>query len=335
MANYLKKLVKDGFLLREEVSQFIGDFIDQKVSEIESAGVLSVLSSKGENAYEILGVIDALYKMCQTDYVADKAVDTCGTGGSGLPKLNVSSAVALLSCCCGLKVAKHGNRSVTSKAGSADVFFAIGWPERADIEKIIECYQKTGFAFLYAPIFYPAMKAFAHLRRELRIRTIFNLAGPIANPFRVDYQLVGVSDLRLLDIYAEILSELGRKALIVYSDSGMDEIDAFCLTRAILVSKNEKRSFIINPAELIAGIKLKEDALFSKSKEYSISVFKDFLEGEVIEEFLVVVCLNTAYILWMLEKVRSPKEGFEMAMDVFKSGMVRDKWSSVLNVIGG
>ena len=331
------KLAQDKTLSVEDMRSFIAEAVEGNVSDAVIGAVLMGLASRPVSKEELLGTVLGLYDLCETNFEAREGVDTCGTGGSGLPKLNISSAVALVSAACGIRVAKHGNRSITSRAGSADVFWAIGWPQDISIDRTIDCFQNSGFAFLFAPLFFPAMKAFAGVRRELGIRTIFNFAGPLANPFRVAKQVVGVSEGSIVEVYAEVIRDLGRDALVLHSSSGLDEIDLFSKTSAIMVRDGRIDRFEIDPRTIVGGLldKIDRDALVSKGREHNIAVFRDFVSGRSGDAFNLAVAINSAAVLMLCGVVDDMRQGFSMAMDVISSGGHCDKWNQVLNLVKG
>ena len=189
-------------------------------SEAFIAGVLAAFRTKGETAQELLGATQALLSVCRPAVSrASGSVDTCGTGGDGRGTFNISTATALLCAAMGLDVVKHGNRSVTSRSGSADVIEALGIPFHAPGADL-----RQRFTFLFAPHFHPSLKRIGAVRRALGIRTIFNLIGPLANPARPDFQLVGVADRDRLEDVAHAMRGLGRKrAMVVWGEPGMDE----------------------------------------------------------------------------------------------------------------
>lgn len=192
------------------------------------AAILALLQKKGVTAGEAIGAWDSIMARTTPITLDDEAVDTCGTGGDHAGTFNISTAAAILSCAAGVRIAKHGNRSVTSSCGSADVLESLGYTIDLPPEATREQFLQTGFAFLFAPMYHPSMKAVAAVRRELGIRTIFNMLGPLLNPARVKRQLIGVFDRSIMDLYTEVLVHAGcRHAMIVHGTTetgkGLDE----------------------------------------------------------------------------------------------------------------
>lgn len=188
--------------------------------------LLLALNARGQDAEEIAGFVDAMRANMRAVAVSrEPLIDTCGTGGDGLHTVNVSTAAAFIAAGAGAFCAKHGNRSVSSQCGSADVLEALGVPVDLSPEDAARALEETGFAFFFAPLYHPAMKHVAAIRKALGVRTVFNLLGPLANPAGVRRQVIGVYDLSLLDVYAETVGRLGaERALVVRGEDGMDEL---------------------------------------------------------------------------------------------------------------
>jgi anthranilate phosphoribosyltransferase len=213
-------------LTEEEAEQAVGRIMEGGVSSGELRAWLLELRAKGEALSEIVGAARAMRaRASRVRVAAPNAVDTCGTGGDGLRTVNISTIAALVAAGAGATVAKHGNRSVTSACGSADVLEALGVAVDVEPPVVERCISETGFGFMFAPRFHPAMKAVAPVRRELGVPTIFNLLGPLTNPAGVKHQVVGVADSLKLDLYAQALKSLGAvKVLVVHGTDGQDEL---------------------------------------------------------------------------------------------------------------
>lgn len=227
----LKPLAEDGApLTREQSRAALAAILDDQVPEVETAALLTALATRGELAPELAGFVDEMRARATpiplTDEERDQLVDTCGTGGGGPATFNISTGAALVAAAAGAMVAKHGNRAVTSRCGSADVLEALGVPIALPPELAAECLRETGFVFLYAPMLHPAMKAVAPLRRALGFRTIFNLCGPLTNPAGARSQVIGVLAPSRALLMARTLVELGttRRAFVVHGLDGLDEL---------------------------------------------------------------------------------------------------------------
>ena len=210
----LKPLAEDGTALtREQAAGVLEEILAGGVPEVETAALLSVLATRGEQAPELAGFVDTMRARATpvplTAEERDELVDTCGTGGGGPLTFNISTGAALVAAAAGAKVAKHGNRAVTSLAGSADVLEALGVPVTLGPELAVECMRETGFMFLFAPLYHPAMKAVGPLRKALGFRTIFNLCGPLTNPAGARAQVIGVLAPSRVLLVARTLAALG------------------------------------------------------------------------------------------------------------------------------
>ena len=227
----LKPLAEDGAALtREEARAALAAILDQEIPEVETAALLTALATRGELAPELAGFVEEMRARSTpiplSEEERDLLVDTCGTGGGGPATFNISTGAALVAAAAGARVAKHGNRAVTSRCGSADVLEALGVPITLPPDLAAECLRETGFVFLYAPMLHPAMKAIAPLRRALGFRTIFNLCGPLTNPAGARAQVIGVLAPSRSLLMARTLVELGatRRAFVVHGLDGLDEL---------------------------------------------------------------------------------------------------------------
>ena len=231
-------LAEGSNLTSERADAAVGQIIDGEASEVEIAAFLSMLAARGETAAVLAGAIRAVRRRMIALQVPPRLrplLDTCGSGGDGAGTVNVSSAVALVVSACGVRVAKHGNRSASGRSGSAEVFSALGVRIDAEPPVLIRCLEEVGIAFLFAPAFHPALKHAGPVRKQLPYRTLFNLVGPLANPARAEVQLIGVPDQHRAGLVAETLAQLGsdadgpdaawpRRAVVACSGEGLDEV---------------------------------------------------------------------------------------------------------------
>ncbi len=240
----LKPLAEDGAALtREQASAVLDEILSGNVPEVEIAALVTVLATRGEQAPELAGFVDVMRARLTPVQLSaaerDELVDVVGTGGGGPPTFNISSGAALVAAAAGAKVAKHGNRAMTSRCGSADVLEALGVPINLGPERAVECLRETGFMFLFAPLYHPAMKAMAPLRRALGFRTIFNLCGPLTNPAGARSQVIGVLAPSKVLLVGRTLASLGaRRAFVVHGTDGMDELTT---TGESVVARIEER----------------------------------------------------------------------------------------------
>lgn len=246
LKSLLKPLAEDGTqLTREEARSALAAILDEQVPEVETAALLTALATRGEMAPELAGFVEEMRARATpiplTDEEREELVDTCGTGGGGPATFNISTGAALVAAAAGAKVAKHGNRAVTSRCGSADVLEALGVPITLPPDLAAECLRETNFVFLYAPMLHPAMKVVAPLRKALGFRTIFNLCGPLTNPAGARAQVIGVLAPSRALLVARTLVELGttRRSFVVHGLDGMDELT---LTGESLVVRVEPES---------------------------------------------------------------------------------------------
>lgn len=234
----LEQLLAGKELAPELMRQAFAALMRGELSPAQQAAFLVALRAKGETAVEVAEAASVLREFAVRIVAPSGAVDTCGTGGDGAGTLNISTAAAILAASLGVVVAKHGNRSVSSRCGSADVLEAMGWPLNLGPEAVEALLREVGFAFLFAPAFHPAMKAVAPVRRELALRTVFNLLGPLANPARVQRQVVGVFSPEAQEVVAEAFARLGAEHVwVVHSTDGLDELSPSAPTRVLEVRR--------------------------------------------------------------------------------------------------
>jgi anthranilate phosphoribosyltransferase len=249
-------------LAREQAREVMAEVLAGKCTDAQIAALLVALHMKGETVEEIVGFAEAIraaalpFKLRETSAVdlsdteRDALVDTCGTGGDASGTFNISTATALVAAGAGVRVAKHGNRSLTSKCGSADVMEALGVDIHLSADRLAACLEEVGIAFLFAPAMHSAMKHVQAARRELRLRTVFNLLGPLTNPAQASAQVVGVYSAELVEKLAEALSMLGlRRALVVHGLDGLDEITITAPTRIAEVRGGSVHSYEATPEE--------------------------------------------------------------------------------------
>jgi len=291
-----------------------------EVAEPEAAALLIALRMKGETAAELAAAARVLREhMVRWDAGRDGVLDTCGTGGDGAQTFNISTATALVVAGAGVPVVKHGNRSVSSRSGSADVLSALGVAVEGDAAFARRCLDGAGLAFCFAPQFHPAMKNLAALRRRLGVATLFNWLGPLANPAGACYQLLGVGRRDLLDLVAGALAQLGtRRALVVCGRDGLDEVSLSAPTDVREVRGAAIRAQEWTPDDFgLAGCRLQD--LRADGAEASAAIIRDVLNG-VDGPGLRVVLANAAAALLAAERVTTLPEGVALARDAIVSG---------------
>ena len=329
MKKILEKLRKKENLIFEESKSAFNLLMTGKASEEEIYDFLTLLSDKGEVSDEIAGGVYVLREKSKRVNISD-CVDTCGTGGDGMNTLNISTASALLLASMGTKVAKHGNKAVSSKCGSGDVLEALNIRidlEPNDIEKEI---KNKNFGFMFAPNYHSAMKYVGPVRKKIGKRTIFNMIGPLSNPALVEKQVVGVFDKKLLKIFAEGLKNLDIKfAWIVNSEDGLDEISPYAKTNVIQLKYGELSEITIDPDKL--GINADNfENLIGDDAQFNANKMLDIFKGED-NDFSKAVSLNAAAGLIVGEKFTKFNEAYSHAREFILSGKTYSHLQKIQN----
>jgi len=318
MKQFIEKLRNKQDLSFQESKQVFGVLMDGKANDQEIFDFLTLLSSKGETSDEIAGGVYVLRQKSKRVNI-NNCVDTCGTGGDGMNTLNISTASALLLASMGVKVAKHGNKAVSSKCGSGDVLEALNIKINLEPNDIENQIKKNNFGFMFAPNYHSAMKFVGPTRKKIGKRTIFNMIGPLSSPALVKRQVIGVFDKKLLKIFANALNNLDIKfAWIVNSEDGMDEISPYAKTNIMQLKNNKISEIIIDPKELnINADKFENliggDAKFNSDK--MINIFK----GED-NDFSKAVCLNAAAGLIVNENSQNFNDAYKNTREHILSG---------------
>lgn len=330
MKTILNQLFNQEDLTSEQAEHTMNAIMDGKISSAEIGAFLGALRTKGETVAEIVGCARSLQnhavplKPQRTDLL-----DTCGTGGDGANTFNISTTVSFVLAASGVGLCKHGNRSISSKCGSADVLEELGVPidnDRAQAEKAIDRY---GYSFLFAPKFHPAMGQVAQIRRQIGARTIFNLLGPLVNPARTPFQVIGVYDSSKLTCFAEVLRNLGSKhVFLVTGDDGLDEITTTTTTQMVELKEDIIRKSIFDPKDY--GIKraTAEDLLGGDRKE-NAAITEAILKGEMSGPKTDIVAVNAAAALIVTGKASDFSSGIKLAMKVISSGKAYEKLEQI------
>jgi anthranilate phosphoribosyltransferase len=316
----LEKLTRRESLTVEEASAAMAEVMEGRATPAQIAGLLVGLAMKGERPVEIVGLAHTMRAHAvKLSRSFDDVFDTCGTGGDRSGTLNISSAAAVVLAACGVRVAKHGNRSVSSVCGSADVFGALGVDVNATPAVVEECLQKAGIAFFFAPIFHPAMKHAAQARRDLGIRTAFNLLGPLTNPAGARRQLVGVPRPELTELLARALQMLGSdRAWVVHGADGLDEISTTGYTKVSECRDGSVSTFYVHPSDFGLS-KAPAAALKGGDAETNANMLRAVLQGQS-GPTRDVVLLNAAAALFIAGRVASVREGLLRAAAAVDSG---------------
>ena len=311
MKKFLEKLKNKQDLSFNESKAAFEILMEGKASEDEIFDFLTLLSSKGEVSDEIAGGVYVLRDKSKRVNVQD-CVDTCGTGGDGMNTLNISTASALLLASMGIKVAKHGNKAVSSKCGSGDVLEALNIKIDLEPKDIEDQIKKNNFGFMFAPNYHSAMRFVGPTRKKIGKRTIFNMIGPLSSPALVEKQVVGVFDKKLLKIFANALNNLNIKfAWIVNSEDGLDEISPYAKTNVVQLKDNKISEITIDPNELYINAD-KFDNLLGDDAKFNAAKMIDIFKGED-NDFSKAVCLNAAAGLIVAEKYSTFNNAYEDA----------------------
>lgn len=329
-------------LSRSDARIVMSEILEGKCTDAQIAALLVALRMKGETVEEIVGFAEAIRAAATPLPVAQSAalnasgtdrdalVDTCGTGGDASGTFNISTATAFVAAGAGVRIAKHGNRSVTSKCGSADVMEALGINLSLSPERIASCLKEVGIAFLYAPAMHSAMKHVQRARQELRLRTVFNLLGPLTNPAGASAQVAGVYALDLVEKLAEALSMLGlRRAMVVHGLDGLDEITISAPTRVAELRDGKLRAFEITPEEF--GLKRAPLAeIAGGDAAANAEIIREVLSGKISPRRDVVL-MNAAAALVTAGKANHLAEAMPIAAHSINSGAALKKLNALID----
>lgn len=322
-AELMTVLTRRGDLTAEQMRRFMEEVVRGRCGDVEAAAVLVALRVKGETSVELATAAAVLREhMLRLDAPGLELLDTCGTGGDETGTFNISTATAFVVAAAGVPVAKHGNRAVSSCSGSADVLAALGVAADCDPALARRCLDESGLAFCFAPRFHPALRHVAPLRTRLRMRTLFNWLGPLANPAGAPYQLLGVGQPTLLDELAAALAQLGtRHAFLVSSHDELDEVSLSAPTRVREVRGRQVSARDWTPDDFgLAPCSLAE--LKVNTVEESAAMIRDILEGGQTAAARVVLA-NAAAALLAAERVSTLPEGVARAAEAVRSGRAR------------
>lgn len=325
----LSKLIQGESVKKEEIKSFLKDYLGERKTEAEMASFLTALRMRGETAEEIAAVVEIMDEVAihlnLDDEIRENAIDTCGTGGDEKGTFNISTACAFIVAGAGVYVAKHGNRAVSSRCGSADLLNALGININLEKKKAEKILKQAGIVFLFAPLFHPAMKKIAQVRKALGFRTLFNIIGPLLNPAGVKRQLIGVPSQAMMDTLSAVIKLLGnRRIMLVNSMDGLDEVSVCADTHIADVNGMFIKKYTISPEDF--GI-----------KRYRLGVLKG---GDVAENTCIMMdvlnnkgsayrdaaLVNASVVLLTADRVKDLKEGYKMAELSLASGKAKQKF---------
>lgn len=331
----LAQVLTGGHLNRTEAREVMLDVMDGKASSAQIGALLASMRLKGETVDEIVGFAEAMRSRAHQLVTAqDRLLDTCGTGGSGIHKLNISTISAIIASSASVRVAKHGNRSASSRSGSADVLEALGVNIQLTSEQAAECLERIGICFMFAQVFHPAMKHAAAPRRELGVRTVFNMLGPLTNPAGADRQVLGIYDRSRTETIAAVLRELGlKRALVVASEDGLDEISLSAPTKISELKNGELMTYDITPEQL--GLSTQPLAsVLGGDAATNANLIKAILKGE-IGPHRDIVLANAGACIYVAGQAESIAEGVQIAAESIDSGNAYRKLEQWIEATGG
>jgi anthranilate phosphoribosyltransferase len=325
MVESLKKIVQRQDLSEEEMSEVMTEIMSGEATEAQIGAFMAALATKGETFAELAGAARAMRRKATRIHVgASTVVDTCGTGGDGAHTFNISTTAAFVVAGCGVTVAKHGNRSISSKCGSADLLEALGVRLDVQPEIVEEAVQTVGIGFLFAPLFHGAMRHAAKPRKEVAIRSIFNMLGPLTNPAGANCQLLGVYALQLTEMFAQALRLLGaRRAFVVHGHDGLDEISICAPTRVAELNNGFIRTYDLTPEQLLGRSACAED-LAGGDAATNADITRRILAGEKGPQRDVVV-VNAAAALVAAGVADDLRAGLQQAQASIDQGAAAAK----------
>ncbi len=329
---WLETLLSKQNLTSEQMTEMMQALMSGETTAAQTAALLIALRAKGESIEEIAAAAKVMRSLATGVAVdhPETLIDTCGTGGDGQHTFNISTTVAFVVAAAGGRVAKHGGRSVTSSSGSADVLELAGIHLSLTPDALAECMRETGVAFMFAPAHHSAMKHVVPVRRELGVRTIFNLLGPLTNPAGAQRQVMGVFSLQWLEPIAQVLKSLGSKSVwVVHADDGLDEISIAASTRVVALSEHGELTHLSVAPEDVGYVRQPLSLIRTTSKEESLAMLLRVLNNEA-GAWRDIVCLNAGAALLVAGLVHSFTEGVRLAEDVIATGKAKAKFEQVV-----
>src|SRR3989338_94318 len=320
----IAKLVERKNLAQQEAEQVMSEIMEGKATDAQITAFLISLRMKGETIEEITACAKIMREKANSiNPKADYLVDTCGTGGDKSGTFNISTAAAFVAAGAGVAVAKHGNKSVSSKCGSADVLAALGINIQLEPKMVEKCIEETGIGFMFAPLFHPAMKYVMNARKETGVRTIFNILGPMTNPAGAKSQVIGVFNHALMKDIADVMKNLGSMHVMVVNGDGLDEITIAGKTKVAELKDNKIRAYDINPEDYGFDISPLNEILGGDAQE-NADIITEVLKGAKGPKRDVVL-LNAGAAIYVSGKALSLKEGIDAAKQSIDSGAALKK----------
>ncbi len=329
------KLIEREDLTSDESRGIMEQIMSGDGSPVQMAAYLTALRQKGETSSEILGSAQAMRESAvRVNHHQALLFDNCGTGGDGAGTFNISTTTSFVLAACGLAIGKHGNRSVSSKCGSADLLTALGANINLSPVQIGQCIDEVGIGFLFAPNLHPAMKNVAPIRRELGFRTIFNLLGPLTNPALATHQLIGVFDGRYVSTVAAAARLLGvKRVMVVYNQCGIDELTTASVNEVCYISNGNSENMLIDPRDF-GFRKCTIEQLAGGTSEENAQITLEILRGQKGAKRDTVI-LNAAAALMVAEIVGRIEEGIRVAGEAIDSGQAESKLKALIDYTNG
>lgn len=330
----IHKIIGGESLTRAEAGAVMAAIMEGQATAAQFGSLVTALRMKGETTDEVAGFAETMRKYAsRVSTEQSNLLDTCGTGGDGAHTFNISTASAIVAAAGGIRVAKHGNRAASSQSGSADVLEALGVTITLNHEQAARCLEKLGLCFMFAQVFHQSMKHAAAPRREIGIRTVFNLLGPLTNPAGADRQLLGVFDLSKTELMAGVLRELGlRRAMVVASHDGLDEISISAPTRVTELKRGEIATFELTPDDLglrASGI----EAIAGGDAKTNAEIILSILRGDR-GPYRDVVLANAGACFYVSERCSTLQEGVKLAAAAIDSRKAYDKLQELIQFTG-
>jgi anthranilate phosphoribosyltransferase len=327
----LSRIIRREDLTEDQMAATMEVVLGGQASEAQIGALMAALATKGESCAELAGAARAMrHSARRIQALGAKVVDTCGTGGDGAQTFNISTTTAFVAAGCGLTVAKHGNRSVSSKCGSADVLEALGVKLDTAPEIVEEAVQSIGIGFLFAPLYHSAMKHAAKPRRELGVRSIFNMLGPLTNPAGANCQLLGVFAPQLTEMFAQALKSLGtQSAMVVHGHDGLDEISVCARTRVSELRDGLVRTYEIDPTQYFGRL-ADPGELAGGDPAENAAIIREVLSGKPGARRDVVL-INSAAVLVAAEKASDLAQGIGLAAEVIDQGRAMAKLDALIS----
>lgn len=328
--DHLQTIINGENLTETQSAEMISTVLAGEATDAQIGALMGALATKGETFEELAGAARAMRKAAlRIQTTGSPVVDTCGTGGDGAKTFNISTTTAFVVAGCGVTVAKHGNRSVSSQCGSADVLEALGINLTTPPEVVEEAIAEIGIGFLFAPLYHGAMKHAGRARQEIGLRSIFNMLGPLTNPAAANCQLIGVFAPELTEMFAQALQLLGAtSALVVHGHDGLDEITVCAPTRVSQLKDGLVRTYDLDPEPLLGQI-YNPEVLAGGEPAENAAITRAILGGEVGGR-RDIVCLNTAAALVAADKAADFKAGLEKAAAAIDSGAALEKLEALV-----